>query len=518
MTVSSQSQKKQINLLLKQIVILTLLGIAIVVVIITSIISRQQKTLTKSHAAVTCYDGGVPINAGFATGSCEYGKNQQVIDHPDKVFYVNQEDTDCSGCILTLYQGDFPYGQCNYANPNVCRRGDYKGGCSGVCNWVCCSGKSSQDGDVYNTQNPPGSSGLLAGGGGGEGPPATNVPPPPGEQSPTNPPSLNGQPPAGRSTTTTAPTSAVNPQKNYVYIHNDIDKSIIINISIKKISSITHNLPEDEEISEKISDVHMQEEEEYIIDLNKFKSGKYTCKSVSSDSVEVSLSDARGNPIGYDRDDCIENGIQILINIKTPTPTTTKTPTPTPTTTTTPTPTPVMSHCLSQKGNITFEGCIFPEEAKWAICDGKEPAFYDSKLGCTVYRICANNNTNCLYKCWKKGEYFDCKGANDSQTGNFIYIFNHSGRSRTILIVIEKLFLLWNTYGEETTTILNGENRVYNLNEFEGGKYACSSFGVKSIRVTLLEKINPDDNYFSQIHQITDPCNNGVRISFDLQT
>ena len=545
MVVSSQSQKKQTNLLLKQIIILTLLGIAIVVVIITSIISRQQKTLTKSHAAGTCYDGGKTITSGFAAGSCEYGKDQQVIDHPDKVFYVNQEDTDlCSGCVLTLYQGNFPYGQCNYANPNVCRRGDYIGGCSGVCNWVCCSGKSSQDGDAYNTQNQPGSSGLPAEGG-GEGPPPANVPPPPSEQSPTTPPSSNGQPPADRSTTTTAPTSAVDTQVNYIHIYNRIP-----DITIRKISFIARNsygrrMPE--EISRETIPVNMKAQwEKYTIDLNEFGSGKYACKSVSSDSVEVSLSDASGSSIGYDRDDCSDGYIRILINInkqiltKTPTPTPTKTPTPTPrrpqanpsssvgspltaststpttSPTTTVTPTPTMGRCYSRKEDIiTFEGCTFYETDTWAICDDNEPVFNNS--GCIVYRICANNNTYCLYRCSKGGEDFNCRGANDSQTGNFIYIINSSGRDRTIDMLIEKVFLVWNTSNAseiEKVVIKKDEKLSYDLKESFSGRYDCSSFGLKSIRVTLFEEKN---SIFESIGQVTDLCTNGVRIVFELK-
>ena len=105
-----------------------------------------------------CPDGGIPHTSGFAAGSCDYGKEST--GNPN---YIDQNDSQCAGCVRTNYSGGFPYGQCRFANSSVCRRGDNVGGCAGVCNAACCSNNSpKENGDLYDQNNQPGSSGLIS--------------------------------------------------------------------------------------------------------------------------------------------------------------------------------------------------------------------------------------------------------------------------------------------------------------------------------------------------------------------
>ncbi len=172
MAVSLRNKKKKTKLSFKQIAILTVLSIAVILLAVTSYLANQPKKITQSKADETryCWNGGQPIKSGFAKGSCEYG------DTVNKDNYISDKGNsdDCRKCVFALYTGGFPYGQCNFANPNVCRSGNVAAGCSGICNWNCChinwktadgKWKPTVDGDAYDAAHPPGGEKTPIGGG-----------------------------------------------------------------------------------------------------------------------------------------------------------------------------------------------------------------------------------------------------------------------------------------------------------------------------------------------------------------
>lgn len=136
-------------------------------------------------ASLRCPDGGRPRPEGF----CEYGIKDNVVENP--YWIVNpdyiQDAAKLEDCVQVNYSGTFPYGACHYANPNVCRRGDFRGGCAGICNWKNCGGKSVKQykGEIYDALNPPGKSGRPDGVMEGGAPPggSTGSSPPSGDGS-----------------------------------------------------------------------------------------------------------------------------------------------------------------------------------------------------------------------------------------------------------------------------------------------------------------------------------------------
>jgi len=95
----------------------------------------QRDPKTPVGITFDCWDGGRPRKEGF----CEYGvtkegeSNEFAIDNP---YYVTLKDD--IKCVQVNYPGKFPYGECRYANPNVCRSTKPGGGCAAVCNWAKC--------------------------------------------------------------------------------------------------------------------------------------------------------------------------------------------------------------------------------------------------------------------------------------------------------------------------------------------------------------------------------------------
>ena len=103
-----------------------------------------------------CPDGGIIESNG---ASCDYGRQSA----GNSVYIDKDNPNDCAKCVRVNYGGNFPYGQCHYANSSVCRRSDNVGGCAGVCNSTCCSDNSpKENGDDYDQANAPGSSGITS--------------------------------------------------------------------------------------------------------------------------------------------------------------------------------------------------------------------------------------------------------------------------------------------------------------------------------------------------------------------
>ena len=121
---------------------------------------KSSSFKTKAAEEELCPDGGI-----WQGNGCDYGKYDANMQPTLNQCLIDSGVERCwEKCIKTYYseQSRRPeggYGPCRYVNANVCRRADRFGGCAGVCNYECCVGLSEEiPGEVYDAQNPPGSS------------------------------------------------------------------------------------------------------------------------------------------------------------------------------------------------------------------------------------------------------------------------------------------------------------------------------------------------------------------------
>jgi hypothetical protein len=100
----------------------------------------QRDPNTPVGITFDCWDGGRPRKEGF----CEYGvttegeTNEFAIDNPHYVFSGHYSE-----CVQVDYTDTFPYGDCWYANRNVCRSKKPRGGCAAICNWENCANNNN---------------------------------------------------------------------------------------------------------------------------------------------------------------------------------------------------------------------------------------------------------------------------------------------------------------------------------------------------------------------------------------
>lgn len=121
-------------------------------------VSTNQEQVVGNQPLSYCPDGGIRYSDG---ASCDYGRQTA----GNSVYIDKDNPTECGGCVWVKYGGNFPYGQCHYANSDICKRADDVGGCGGICNAACCAGKPTGEGgsgEDYDNKNTPGSSGIAS--------------------------------------------------------------------------------------------------------------------------------------------------------------------------------------------------------------------------------------------------------------------------------------------------------------------------------------------------------------------